>query len=598
MLAGLYLSLLLAGTAYSMLPGLFRAWYFSSDEYVFAAEVIRFTHWDFRQHFFDIPGTPFMLLSAVLWRAIHTFAHAGRFVPATSFEHFTFDHLPGLFILMRSLTLTFFLASLVLMFLVATRLTNYVGGAVAALLLATRPVYVLYSSFTRTESLAVCLFLAGVLCILGSGDTGGRARAFAAGTLAGLAAAARLHSITATIPLLLLLVFLPHRSGSPSRRITFIRAGAVGVILVIVASIVLATHSVPAALPSPGVMLLVLASGAVIVGALAAVSPAFRVVVRHLSASRSVLLLSGAMLGMGIGMVTIFAQWDHFVQSYVMYTTTYRDFDRSTWSFFENIWWVLRFYIPVIAPERTVILLLGIGAVAIGLGRDKRLIAVLIVALSFFVSRPLTLRASPHHVILWLPLFAIVTAYPVAWVCHFGYSTRTSAQRLSWVVACVVIALLAMLVSELFPTFTAVRRNVTSSEERLRNVAQASDWIATHTRNDAAIAVSYYCFNPGVFYAWLHALEVPVPPYVLDGREYVIWWGQRSALAGKTGYAMATRLDVESLKNRTDEVSPGEGTDPFTEQRFTQVARFGQGDAAVTLFRFGPELASPPPAGP
>jgi len=576
-----------------MLPGLFRTWYFSSDEYVFAAEVIRFSHWDFRQHFFDIPGTPFMLLSAVLWSAIYTLAHAGRFVPTTGLEHFTFDHLSGLFILMRSLTLIFFLASLVLTFLVASRLTNSVGGALAALLLATRPVYVQYSSFTRTESLAVCLFLVALLCVLGPGDMGGRRRAFAAGTLAGLAAAARLHSITATIPLLLLFVLLWRPFGSPSRRIALAWAGAIGVILLIAAHIVSAAHIAPASL---GAMLLVFAGLAIVVAALARVSPRARVLVRSLGSSPSVLLLGGAVLGMGIGMPTIFTQWDHFVQSYVMYTTTYRDFDRASLSFFEKIWWVFRFYIPVIAPERTALLLLGIGAVAIVLGRDKRLVAVLVGALSFFVARPLTLRAAPHHVILWLPLFAIVMAYPIAWVWHCRSSTRPAVQRLSWIVALVGMAFLGMLVNELLPTFTAVRRSVMSSEERLRNVAEASDWIGTHTRNDAVIAVAYYCFNAGVFYAWLRVLEVPVPAYVLDGREYVIWWGDRSTLAGKAGYAMATPLDVASLKNRTDEVAPGEGTDPFTERRFTPLARFGADGATVTVFRFGPESAPALPA--
>ena len=40
--------------AWYMTPSLFRTWYFSSDEYVVVAEVIRFLHLDFRQHFFEV----------------------------------------------------------------------------------------------------------------------------------------------------------------------------------------------------------------------------------------------------------------------------------------------------------------------------------------------------------------------------------------------------------------------------------------------------------------------------------------------------------------------------------------------------------------
>ena len=49
----LYVSSLIFFCAWYMAPSLFRSWFFSSDEYVIVAEIIRFLHLDFRQHFFE-----------------------------------------------------------------------------------------------------------------------------------------------------------------------------------------------------------------------------------------------------------------------------------------------------------------------------------------------------------------------------------------------------------------------------------------------------------------------------------------------------------------------------------------------------------------
>src|SRR5262249_8412979 len=90
-LAAAYLAGLVAFGIYSLGPSLSRSWYFSSDEYVFAAEVIRFLHLDFRQRFFDIPGTPFMFLSAGLWALVYASQLAvGLVPPGTSLDQFTF----------------------------------------------------------------------------------------------------------------------------------------------------------------------------------------------------------------------------------------------------------------------------------------------------------------------------------------------------------------------------------------------------------------------------------------------------------------------------------------------------------------------------
>jgi dolichyl-phosphate-mannose-protein mannosyltransferase len=571
-LSGLYVVLLLSTAACYMTPALFRSWYFSSDEYVFAAEVIRFLHLDFRQQFFDIPGTPFMFLSAILWGMWYGLSYLAGPVPAPAgLERFTFDHIAGLFVLMRSLTLLFFLCSLVLVFVVASRLTNRVGGCVASFLVATSPIYAAYSSLVRTESLAVCLSLAALLCLLPRGGAAGQpARVFLAGLLAGLAAGARLHSITMTAPLLLILVILTCTPMLPYPRwVWWFWAGSTGSILVFSAR---------------SVALLIATAVTAMVGCLGYALGVTRSFVMRVIGPPTVRLLIGVALGLAIGIPTMLPQWRHFMQSFVMYTTTYRDFDREGLPFLVNVWWFVNYYLSVIAPDRGSLLLLVGGGITVLSIRDSRLLAVLAGAALFFVSKPLNLRAAPHHVILWLPLFAVVSACPIAKAWELRSRVRGGLRRLCYVL--VLIAVVATLMRGLEPGFKRVGGDVAYNEQRMQNIAAAGDWIKRNTETNSVVAVAYFCFGPNVFYTWLRALRVPVPDYLLDGREYVIWWGNRSALRGKAGYALATRDDVSSLKQRTDEVSPGDGTDPFTDKSFTLLKSFGGGSNAVNLFRF------------
>src|SRR5690242_12049520 len=93
----LYVTALLLFDGWNLWPSLFRSWFFLSDEYVIVAEAIRFLHFDFRQHFFDMPGTPLMILSALLWVGIYAVGIVTRTVPAEGMQAFTFHHLPLLF---------------------------------------------------------------------------------------------------------------------------------------------------------------------------------------------------------------------------------------------------------------------------------------------------------------------------------------------------------------------------------------------------------------------------------------------------------------------------------------------------------------------
>ena len=113
-------------------PSLSLPWFTSSDENVLVGEVIRFSGLDFRQGFFDMPGTPLMLLGAFEWRLYYSFAHLAHSAGA-GLNVFTFQHLQRLFTMLRVDSLVFFILSALLLFRIVYKAANEYAGAAAAL---------------------------------------------------------------------------------------------------------------------------------------------------------------------------------------------------------------------------------------------------------------------------------------------------------------------------------------------------------------------------------------------------------------------------------------------------------------------------------
>src|SRR5207344_917283 len=114
----------------------------------------------------------------------------------------------------------------------------------------------------------------------------------------------------------------------------------------------------------------------------------------------------------------------------------------------------------------------------------------------------------------------------------------------------VLAGVLVLAVTQFAPGPVVTPAKAMISEVRTRNIEHATEWIKTHVEPKGTVAISYYCFNPDVFYAWATFLHVPVPPQAFDGRNYRIWWGHGSVLKGIAGYACATRQDVPHIKTR------------------------------------------------
>ena len=151
-------------TAY---PAITFPWYLNTEEFPYIQEILRFVELDFRQQFFDIPGTPLMLLGTIFWSIYYWFSVlVGYADPSAGIRYFSFEHMQSLYLLMRVLSYCFYILSIVLTYLITRRLTNPVGGLVAASLLALSPIYGLSMLYLRIESTSLGLVLLSVWMIL------------------------------------------------------------------------------------------------------------------------------------------------------------------------------------------------------------------------------------------------------------------------------------------------------------------------------------------------------------------------------------------------------------------------------------------------
>ena len=500
------------------------------------------------------------------------------------------------------------LLGIVLVYLLGSKLTNRAGGCVAAMLIAMCPVYGWTESTIRPEPPVVCLFILSIFCLQrATANAGANYQAkwiFLSGLLAGLAAAMRFHSITATLPVLLMILLLepaappkyPPRWSLYSKRILGLAIAAA-----IAGMIGIQTRMLPGT--AAGRMLLTWWPKAFdVFFGLCAIMAVLIVVIWSLRFSsrtawlserilhpRVFVLLGGAVAGVLAGTPTILWNPRYFFESIQMYTTSYVDIERMAWPLARHVAWLFGFYMRGIATDWLSLSLIALGAVLIVIRRDRRLMPFLIGALLFFVSRPLNTAPFQHQMVPWIPLFAVVAGYGPALVYHWLPRVRYSAVLRPASFAGLLIVMACVM--EWGPRTTALKAD--RDQQRLSNIALATDWIHAHAEPEAAVAISYYCFNSDVFFAWLRFLEVPLPPSP-DRRRYLIWWGEHSALTGLKGYACATRRDVDNNR-RLDLRTPGEGADPFTQAGFQHAATFGANSSEVDVFRFDfSDRARPP----
>lgn len=607
--AVLFLGVLAAVALHNFGLCIFRVWFYKSDEYVIAGEVIRFAQGSFRQHFFDMPGTPYIALCALLWAGWHGLLSLAGGAGGLNLAGYTYGHLPELFYFLRGVTLFFYLASYGLLYVLARRLMNTGGAMAATLLLALSLPYADYSSFVRVESLTMCLILGALLLAVRWLDlapegwaASAEARAWhlrfaCVGLLIGWAAAARLHSLTLTVPVMFFLFGLRERQGEPAKAqekeewsglpwpgriwlaIAMLSGGAWVALWV---APLLPDESLRQeflALPA-AVQLARTASLSAMLGSLLIVwawrGTRWRALAGRWAGAGIGSVAAGVVAGLATGLFPLATQLHYLAVSLQFYSTGYLDRARMLLPFPENVRQYLGYFLHQFVPDPVTLALSAAGMIWIAVERRRALAPFLLAALLFFVSRPLNLVVSPHHVILWLPVWYLCAAYPVAraWAWRAPYGPAA---------AC---ALLAAVMWSAPNGPKQIGSTLAADYHSRSNVARATDWMKARLVQGEVEAVSFYCFNEPVFYAWMDHLEVPVPESSKPPGRTLIWWGHRRDLAGQRGFVCATPRDVELTKGRVDLAEPGQGTDPYREPAFRRVATFGSGASQVDVFRF------------
>jgi hypothetical protein len=191
------------GTA--VLPTLFYPWFFSTEEAPYGQEAVRFITGDFHQRFFDIPGTPFMALAALVFKTALVGLYGWNADP--------FSHLDLLFSIMRGLSGLAFAAAVLCMYLATRQIASTCAALLAAAVLALHPILATTLTHTRIEPTAVFIVSAAILAWLRGIVTGGLWFFRIAGLLAGLAMAARFQLALTLLPVFVAYAFVYTQQG-------------------------------------------------------------------------------------------------------------------------------------------------------------------------------------------------------------------------------------------------------------------------------------------------------------------------------------------------------------------------------------------------
>lgn len=574
-------------------------WFTRSDEIVVAAEVIRFSNSDFHQQFFDMPGTPFMLLGTAQWRLFYAWSVFHGFHGDANL--FSFQHLEPLVKMLRLDNVIFFLLSSLLLFRIVTRIFNPFAGAAAATLLLMNPAYDLTAVSVRVEPLAMCFLLGAILVLT---ECSWRSAPLLAGLLMGLEAAERLHSVTATLPILTLLLFRQTwgREADYSAGIRRGMAFLAGLLLLGSAYLYYffgLSSSPLKADYSPAFSLFAKASLAlfilVAIAVLLYLRPQSRRAVVNTLTPKFAGLLAGAAVGFALGVPTIFFQYRRLLLSMSFYSSTYRDPVAMHLPLGAKIFSYLRFYIKIIAPDIITLILLVSGAgLVLFLPRFRTLWPYLVAAASFFFSKPLDLVRAEHHVSLWIPFYAMLSVVPLV-VIYDAWKNRS--QRWQYLTGPVALLALLALCADMKKNPEWLEALARQRAVRLHNIELSRTWIDANTEKDSSFVVAFYCLGPESFYAWFREMGLRPPVAQTDQREYATWWGNKSGLKGRAGFVCMSPMDVPVIKD-WELREPGGSINPLADSRFHLVQSFGQGSGEIFLLRFDlSHLSDDRPAG-
>jgi hypothetical protein len=591
-------------------PALFIPWWFNTDEVVFYYEVIRKLRLDPSQTFFDIPGTPYMSLTSVLVALWWVAERLVSLTKAASPSDFAFENVQGVFTLMRSLTLAMYLGAVALAFDLFRRCAGTLTAVLAAFLFASLPIHVHYSYFVRTESLGLVMCLSGIWIVLYSRWRGTPKAYGIAGALAGVAMAARYHFALVGFPVILAIFFLCDREelSPPASHATrpdilydaavalaafFVAGGAVTVLFkakLIEAGLLTHTMmlSTAAGLAQYSAAKETVAKLWLLLAVVSLAAVLFHQFPRGRSwiwpvINRHTLLLTIGFAGGFLLSHPVFLWRGEYQLKSIQFYSDWIDPTLASLGPFRSWWNVSTFYFATALPERLLQVAFVAGAGIILWRRQAVHLAFLVGAVICAFAHPMTMKLWAHHVIPWLPFLCFVAAVPAG--LAGGWLIRRY-QSLPAVAATVVMLAGLTVIGACSTRLQRADEYLITSRARTEQIGEMNRWLSKNVPADAYVLVSYYALNEDGFLKWIESVGVRVPESLKKHRNMRIWWLERSAIDGQTGFLCASRADIAMFRADFERRNPGSTYNPFEDKAFEPKAEFGGGYYQLQVFQF------------
>lgn len=617
----LMLAVLISYTVLTNLGGaLSLPWYYNTEEFPFVQEVLRFVEGDFRQEFFDIPGTPLITLATLLWwPAYKVCSIAGCASASDGARAFSLEHIQALYVMMRLLSCLFFALSVSLTYAIGRRILNRAGGAAAALLLALHPVLGMSLYHLRIEPANLFVVLLAWWLILQACDRQSYGLFLLSGGMAGLAMALRFPSILASLPLVTLYAWL--------YPVTFLQRWtrtASGLMLLALACFVMTGGSLCALVRWAGLarnwltdgLLLTVHSGHYpralslvqnlwLAMGLAAFCVTFALSVPWVRSKARALLwtpivpvLFGSLAGFVLGVPSIFWSGNFFLRSLDMFI----DRNRAVQEELASLGSVIRYYLigdnclPVIhfsadshwgiLPTQLHLILFLAGVLACLLCKRKDFIPLLVAFAIGLISQYGKLQTI-RHLTAWLPMASLIMALPVAWLTERHWF-RLRGTR---VAGCLVFLTAGLVLVTESERLRAISLQVDHFREKRRLMPPMEEWLAQNTTSeDPVFLICSEPMNGAVILKWIESNGVTIPPKYRAGLDrFIPWFGDiQSLLQEGQGYIVLSKCSYQArYLDYYAQVSPEKITDPFHDSHFKLCHTIDSGlENTWMIFRF------------
>ena len=577
-------------------------WYVMTEELPYAQEVLRFLSGDFRQQFFDIPGTPFIALTASFSALMLSGVKAVSEKSSSLFE-IALDHLDFLYILMRSLSLLAFGLTAWFVFLVARRFASPWAAMLGAAVFALHPIIGLSLYHTRIEPFGTMLTAVAILSLCRAAETEQWRWFAAAGFIAGLSMAARFPlALAAFPPLLFYTLARPTKLRGRGTDVDLLLAAAF--LLIVLLGAVLSLFRLFGwfngnwltdlffvsvwhrghQFATSAIAKLWIAAGAISLGIVAALLSPLRKRLTERYARTSLLTVSVFFpIGVLIGVPTIFAGHDYLLASIQMFI------ERNAYiqpNLKPGVLNTLALYIFGEDPVRQLFdvkpFLLSpsqhpsstepgvlfnvalVGLFCAGLIRQPPktwLYLSIIFGCALGVLSQFGKLQTTRHIAGWLPFFCVVIAVGADFVHEKLLRSRAISAALGLVLVLILF----------WQEHVIVGGPVRFHLEKAALQTQLDTWLQSNVPTyDAVYHTCCEPINSTVALNWMQANGVDIPPeHIRTGSQ--IWFGEVSTLrAAREGYVVTSRLTYPGqYVAYYAQMNPSEAVDPYHDSHFS-----------------------------